>query len=113
MALDTLHLLVFCAKDKVSRGVVKLGLVKVSNQSRASLVVGMTRSTSLRLHLPVNARLASHIGSYLLVALHAQAILGLAVKLGMALLALVVHFRMGLRQFSGGNNGLNALRDSS
>jgi hypothetical protein len=89
---------------------VKPGFVKVSNQGRATLMVGMAGATGLWLHLSVKARLGTHIGSHILVTLHAQAILGLAVKLGMALFAFVIHFGVGLHQFAGRNDRLNALR---
>ena len=113
MALGTLHLLVFGAQAEVCRGVVKLFFVKVSNLGHTALVVGVASSARLLLHLSVKACLGTHIGSHILVAIHAQAILCLAVKLGMALFALVIYLGVGLHQFAGRNDGFNSLRSSA
>ena len=96
MALGTLHLLVFGTQGKVGLGVVELGLVKVGNQGCPTLVIGMAGATGFGVHLAVKAGLSPNIQANILVTRHAQAVLGLAVKLHMALLALVLDLDMAL-----------------
>jgi hypothetical protein len=58
----------------------------------------------------VEAGFAPNIHAYRLVTIHAQAVLRLAVKLYVALLAVVLVFGMALHQLSRRHDGLNALR---
>ena len=110
MALGTLHLLMLCTQCEVGRGMVELGLVKVGNQGRPTLVIGMAGATGFGAHLAVKTGLIPNIQANILVTRHAQAVLGLAVKLHMTLVALVLELDMALDYLARRDDRLDALR---
>jgi len=109
VALHTFHLLVLGTQAEIRGAMVEARLVKVRNRRTTPLVVGMAGTARLRLHLAVETGLGAHISTDFLVAVHAQPVLGLAVKLHVAVLALVVHLGMRLDQLARRNDGFDAL----
>ena len=110
MALGTFHLLMLCTQCEVGRGMVKFGLIKVGNQGHPTFVIGMAGATGFGAHLAVKTGLTPDIQADILVAGHAQAVLGLAVKLHMTLLALVLDLDMALDYLARRDDRLDALR---
>ena len=89
---------------------IELLPVKVHYAGIAAFVVGVAGATGQRLFPTVVAGLAADIGTDVLVALRAQPILRFAVESGVAGLAIVFGFLMPEDQFTGGDDGFDALR---
>lgn len=113
MALFTLQWLVFATQKEVSLGVIKLFGIQNHDAGITPLVVCMTTATGLWLEPSVKPCLIAHVGPHILVAVHAQARLRLAIELDVTLSAVVFQLDVRLYHFSGRQNGLDPLSHSA
>ena len=110
VALHAVQPGVLAPQQEVGLGVIKFGFVEHRNFLVASFVVGMATPAGRVCLAPVETCLATDISPHILVAGHAQPVLGLAIEADVALLAVLFDFRMGLDQLAGRHDGLNVLR---
>jgi hypothetical protein len=110
VAFFALYFRVFSPQGKVGLRVVKLLLVKLGHARAAPFVVGVATAAGLGFESAMHARQGAHVGANVFVAVRAQTILGFAVELHMALLAVVFKFGVALNHFARGHDGLDTLR---
>jgi hypothetical protein len=110
VALLTFHFVVFSTQRKVSLRMVKFSFVDFGHTHIPALVVGVAGAASRVGNTAMKSGSVFYVGADFLVASHAKPILRFAVKLYMALLAIVFNFGVPLYHLTRRHDGLNALR---
>ena len=109
VAFIALHLVMFAPQQKIGFAMVEFLFVKVSNSCITPLVVGMAGAAGWICNTPMESTFVARVSSDILVASHAQAILCFAVKLDVALLAVILKFDVALDDFAGSHDRFNPL----
>jgi hypothetical protein len=109
VAFHTLCFLMFTVQGKVGFAVIKILLVDRSHLCISPFVIGMASPTGRIRQSAVKSIFSAYVGTNVLVAAHAQTILGFAVKPDVALLAFFLDLGVSGNDFAWRHDGLNVL----
>ena len=109
MAFAALLPHVLALEHKISLGVVKFIGIQLNDLRFAALVVGVANVAGLRFLDTMKTGFGRHVSGNILVTPRAQARLGFAVKLDVALFAVILQFDVGGDDLARGQNRLYAL----